>query len=491
MNQDAYNTLFQDALNRFKNLKKTSEEVDPQHPRVPCNIWQDFFKPELEETSHDIVKQVRKNERFHKMREHTILNRPSTSLATTAMLKAIQDGRIKLPEKPKEAEKTPETPVEDSEVPRLYDIDDTEKGSQTDAEPQKSPEKEETPENINKAFEELTEKPEDVTKAEQEKIIQEAMNSSAIDKALEEGEQEIKKMRTLMRAMGLGEGVLQDIPEEAWEKFIPFIEEHKNIKELLDLAGRLYRTIDTKKRTSYVKGSGVIVGIETGNKIERLLPSELAKAKNPLLRSEFYRGLIEGSLLQFELEDKEPTKQGPVFVCVDQSGSMSGNPDKWAKALSLAIAKTMKKENRAFAFMPFSNKAGEVIYGKANGSGSTLNFEKLMPMLTSFMNGGTSFRKALKKALIFTNENEHFKKNADIIFITDGQDRLDTEHLEQIAKYKKEQGVSILGVQIGGSTECLEKFCDSIVLIGNNKNMNEKDDDIIKWILTPKEGRVD
>ena len=55
----------------------------------------------------------------------------------------------------------------------------------------------------------------------------------------------------------------------------------------------------------------------------------------------------------------EPVGKGPVIVCVDESGSMSGDKIHTAKALALALAWVARHQRRWCALVAYSGDSGE------------------------------------------------------------------------------------------------------------------------------------
>ena len=72
--------------------------------------------------------------------------------------------------------------------------------------------------------------------------------------------------------------------------------------------------------------------------------------------------------------------------------------------------------------------------------------------------GGTNFAPAIEKAL-----DESKGRNADILFITDGQDRISSSSLSAIQKSKAKNGTRIFTIVIGTRNECLESVSDAIL----------------------------
>ena len=67
----------------------------------------------------------------------------------------------------------------------------------------------------------------------------------------------------------------------------------------------------------------------------------------------------------------------------------------------------------------------------------------------------------LDKALNIINESRF--KQADVVFVTDGEDRVRDSFLEEFNKKKKEKAFNVLSLVIGSSTNTVEQFSDKVV----------------------------
>jgi len=230
---------------------------------------------------------------------------------------------------------------------------------------------------------------------------------------------------------------------------------------------------DQKRRSQYTHGRDEIVGVEMGNDITRLLPSELAKAAHEKTRPEFFRSYIERGLLQYEMRGEEKLSKGPFIILEDQSGSMQGIRDQWAKVLVLAIWKICRKDNREVIWVPFSSQVGKERYLNKDTTLDDIYF-----MLHTFMGGGTDFTGPLDKAVELLNE-KIFNNCGDIILITDGESKPQTLWLDAFYETRQNMDFSTLGIQIGtGSTKSLEQICDKVSRV----NPNTENEDVLQWI---------
>ncbi len=110
-------------------------------------------------------------------------------------------------------------------------------------------------------------------------------------------------------------------------KLMGSISKAYKLKEIAKQAGRLKRIAAAKQRSKSRSVKTAIEGVETGNDLAHLLPSEYLHLKVPSMRPLFAKAYHERSLLQYKLGGKEKLGLGPVVVCLDSSGSMEGVPD--------------------------------------------------------------------------------------------------------------------------------------------------------------------
>jgi len=225
------------------------------------------------------------------------------------------------------------------------------------------------------------------------------------------------------------------------------------LAELAKLAGRMRRMAAQKQRSKADLARDEVSDIVQGDDLARLLPSELAKLANPLTRRLFYRDYLERSLLCYELSGKEIQGQGPIIVCVDNSGSMAGAPELWSKAVALALLDVAQKQKRAFALVHFDHGVRMVLEAPRDKAPSPEGVFKAMEF---FSGGGTSFSGPMNKALSLI-ESDAFEK-ADVVLITDGA--ADSGGAAEYRRRMEAKGATTYGVQIGGQAGGLEPWAD-------------------------------
>ncbi|MDO9478476.1 MAG: VWA domain-containing protein, partial [Pseudohongiella sp.] len=168
------------------------------------------------------------------------------------------------------------------------------------------------------------------------------------------------------------------------------------------------------------------VGIELGRTIEYALPSELALLSDTDTAILFDLKFVEGRLLCFEMSgerlvertgdrevdrEMEEEQQGPMVICIDTSGSMSGMPETIAKAVALFMASKAREKQRPCYLINFSTGIETLDLGESFGMKSLITF------LKKSFHGGTDVAPALRHAL-GTMKREGYNK-ADLLIVSD------------------------------------------------------------------------
>ncbi|WP_417228307.1 VWA domain-containing protein [Amphritea sp.] len=267
---------------------------------------------------------------------------------------------------------------------------------------------------------------------------------------IKEIEEWLKYLSTLVEALeslGLDPGVWLDLSSGAlnpqaideFRRWAKYLSEDKSAREIADLLGKM-RQIESSEQIEKVSLSvevampvidvsskEEIVGVRLGRDIEHALPSELALLSDPETSLLFDLKYLESRLLCFEMQGEmliseqqeveieqstaEDEKLGPMILCVDTSGSMSGTPECIAKAMALYLATQAKAQNRLCYLINFST--GITTYELTGSDG----LSSLVEFLSQSFHGGTDAAPALKHALRTMTQSGY--KKADLLVISD------------------------------------------------------------------------
>ena len=287
-------------------------------------------------------------------------------------------------------------------------------------------------------------------------------NSHSFSQAMAQAMQETKQTKDSLKSLlggtsaGSGEAELKKVPLRDQITLAEKIASNKQMKEIADWAGR-FKQIARKKQKSKHCDSMERSGVTLGNDIERLLPMELGLYTHPITKNDFLRRFVEGQTMMYEQKGQEVLGKGPIVLCLDQSGSMH-KLDTQSKGFTLALMSIARKQRRDFCLILFSTRTQTLKYerGKIKSS-DMINFAQI------FLGGGTNFALPLERAMNVVNESRF--KQADVVFVTDGEDRVKTSFLEAFNKNKKEKDFNVLSLVIGSSINTVEQFSDRVVQV--------------------------
>ena len=90
-----------------------------------------------------------------------------------------------------------------------------------------------------------------------------------------------------------------------------------------------------------------------------------------------------------------------------------------------------------------------------------LKSSDMVNLARTFLSGGTNFALPLDQAINVINESRF--KQADVVFVTDGEDSLKDSFLVEFNKKKKEKNFNVLSLMLGSSINTVEQFSDKVV----------------------------
>src|SRR5258707_601852 len=182
---------------------------------------------------------------------------------------------------------------------------------------------------------------------------------------------------------------------------------NKKLGELARMVGRFKQDARALKRKTLERGVAEAYDIELGSELGRLIPAELLAMHHPVLKRDFHRRVLEGTVLQYRLRDDEQKGNGPMVVCIDVSSSMQGDKEMWSKAVALTLMDIARRQRRLFRAVMFSS--GDVSL-KVLDLNRQRRYEpdlnKVVEMAEYFPGGGTDFETPIDAAVELLGENK-------------------------------------------------------------------------------------
>ena len=215
-----------------------------------------------------------------------------------------------------------------------------------------------------------------------------------------------------------------------------------------------------------------VEGVRRSGDPARMLPIEALwrlKRLDPVrarrLRRLFAARLAEQSLLAWHHRDRwtqpawvpEPgarrvprairrpvLEAGPIVVCVDTSASMSGGPERVAKAIVVQALRTAAAERRRCYVYAFSG-ARQVV--ECELSSDLDGLQRLADFVAASFHGGTDVVEPIERALARIREADW--SQADLLIASDGEFGPTAETVAAVQAARDELGLRVQGVLIG------------------------------------------
>lgn len=298
---------------------------------------------------------------------------------------------------------------------------------------------------------------------------------SAMRKAAMKANEVIEEMDEAMATLGAGDGAgtasrVAAPPQQVRNA----LQQNAKLRKILKLAGRMKSHAIQKQRSKATPGREELCDVSVGDDVSRLVPTELVNLGEEHTEALLFRRLTEKSAMVYELRGKVSVSEGPIILCVDESGSMGGDRDMWAKAVAIALMEIAARQNRPFAYVHFDSRVSRTDeFPNPRG----LALKQMEELVSYFTGGGTSIARALDHAATMLDKgaasreatNSKPWKRADVILITDGDDGDSTGQKLAIERIRKQSGhlYSIFIEDHPGAESPLVKMADEKMQITN------------------------
>jgi hypothetical protein len=237
------------------------------------------------------------------------------------------------------------------------------------------------------------------------------------------------------------------------------------VDDIAKMAGRMYkvlhgvRTIDTDDPQQ-------VKDVTLGGDVERLVASEIAQLATPGLDDAAAIRILEKRALQYKMKGRTAANRGPLVIMVDESNSMGddgvGDRNSWAKACMVALIRVAHEGNRMVKVVHFGTSTVVTVCAPGDA-------QAVLDASRHFLDSGTDIARAL---LVGAKEVGNLALEghigADMVLITDGEDRADAAQ-EKVLALVQAQGVRLWTVVI----ECalreespLNKRASAVVRVG-------------------------
>jgi uncharacterized protein with von Willebrand factor type A (vWA) domain len=426
---------------KLQGVGREGKKLLPSFPSLQGDIWASFYKlnPQVQDdvekdllTNKLLMEQIMNHPSYQQYRDSTKLDDLTSAIACLSMSKETQQWL-------------------ENEMHRnqqLRNAFEQLQQKQEQYQQQKKKENKKALDDAQKQFQQQI-----------EQMIQQNIHGldQHITSALEGAKQTKENLKSLVSGLtpGSGEAELKKIPLRDQIALAEQLETNPKMKKIAEWAGR-FKQIAKKKQKSKHDESTERSGLGLGNRMERLLPTELAMYSHPATRLDFLRRFAEKQTMIYDPTGKDALGKGPIVLCLDQSGSMN-NFDSQAKGFALALMSIARKKKRDFALILFDVLTKTFQYPKGK-----ITPQDMVELATTYMGGGTNFELPLTEAIKIIST--HRFKEADIVFVTDGADNLSDTFLNDFHRVKNEKKFNVISVLLGQALEdTVRRFSDEVI----------------------------
>lgn len=190
----------------------------------------------------------------------------------------------------------------------------------------------------------------------------------------------------------------------------------REVEAIARLAGRMYAALRGNHAKKVRGVAGEVYAVEQGNDIGRLLPAELMLLVDPVLEVVGLERIATRRAGQYATRGTQKRSRGPLVLALDESGSMHGVRNTWAKAAAVALSRVASEEGRPVAVVHYSTSVK--VQPLRPGDDAAL-----LAMVRHFLSGGTAIGLALSEGVEQVKALEKSgQRGADIVLVTDGVD---------------------------------------------------------------------
>ena len=288
----------------------------------------------------------------------------------------------------------------------------------------------------------------------------EGVTTQRLREVMKDAREDLQSVTELIAAWSSGPGQETRLPAELKLRLMRDVVRNPRLRMIALLFGR-YRRLGLRERTlPAMRASQEVVDFIQGGDVARALAGELSSFAMEEREDLFYAKVVTHSLLIYELWRREEEPRA-VYLCIDNSGSMAGEKEVWAKASALALAHLALAEDRPVEVVLFGDAADplRVVSMRPNDDAST-RLEKLLDVASYFLGGGTDFVKPLSHVLDALETGHH--TGSDLLFVSDGLCPIPEDFVRRFRGAKARYDLRMTSVLIGEEPLALGEISDTV-----------------------------
>lgn len=267
--------------------------------------------------------------------------------------------------------------------------------------------------------------------------------AQSFDRAVEN----TRQIASMTRAWGLEPGVMQRLPADERIELAKKLNTPR-MRRIAELFGPMRNLAMAEQMRKVPEAMDEVVSVTLGQDLERMLPTELLKLGSDR-DDEFYKDYAEGRIAQYEMAGKDKVAKGAIILCEDGSGSMSGEPERWAKAVMGCLLNIARKQKRAFHLIHFGSPGQTHTVSFEKPSDYTV--DKILEAFEIFFASGTCFTTPINVAVdkIRHEYEATGHTDSDIVFVSDGLCGVSEQFKAWFREEQDRMGFTLWGIIIG------------------------------------------
>lgn len=299
------------------------------------------------------------------------------------------------------------------------------------------------------------------------------VSTEDLNDILRQAREDLEGAVELVAAWSSGPGEETRLPPEVRLRLMRDLARNPRLRRIALLFARYRRLGLSDRERKALLASEEVVDYIQGGDVARVLASELSNFAMSEREDLFYSKLVTRQLLLYELWQRHPRPR-PVYLCLDNSGSMSGEKEVWAKASALALAHMALQHGRSVEIVLFGDAADplRVVALRPEDKGPE-RLEKVVDVASYFLGGGTDFQKPLAHVLDSIGSAGE-KPGHDVLFVTDGLCPIPEEFVSRFREAKGHHDIRLTTVVIGGEAFSLAPLSDSIHRVDESLEAGEE-----------------
>lgn len=273
------------------------------------------------------------------------------------------------------------------------------------------------------------------------KDIKDQLESSMMKKAMDIQPtiEKISDIKDGLQQIGMGS---KDTPNPTREEFIKLAFNDVSINNIMKLMGRLKREMRNVPAIVPQKPKIKSFDLTYGRLPDEIKRERFLACNDDTWDMYCYRAATRKQFVRKKKHDTDNTGSGPIVMCLDNSGSMSGNM-QLAKSLTIALLAIAKKNKRDFFLCTFNRSiSGEYQVLKKDKEHHYAQTIKDITKIGAL--GGTNFNYPISWAIKKCNTNH----KADIIFLTDGISSLSSSYKKEMIDLNKKLGTRLFTMYV-------------------------------------------